>query len=191
MRLSEEGIFSGTVRVPDAVGDLRLIADLRSEQLTTSVSLEAPRDRRPAAAVNWLLRQVKEAPDDLRIGVRFAQARETTALLLGEAREQPKALLSQVDRKREPRELSLALSRPLGRKRGRGKGAFVTDTMHQTIDFYRKIVQHLRAWTPQAPKLRDQPREADAASPPSPEPPSFGDPDSREPGDAPAPPGER
>lgn len=189
-RLAEEGSFSGTVRVPDAVGDLRLVADLSSQQVTTSVSLDAPRDRRPAAAVNWLLRQVKEAPDDLRVGVRFAQARETTALLLGEAREQPKALLSQVDRKREPREMSLALSRPMGRKRGRGKGAFVTDTMQQTIGFYREIVQDLRAWTPRAPKLQDESPETETAPPASPEPPQFSDLDTREPGAAPAPPGE-
>jgi len=185
--LVEEGILSGTVRVPDAVGDLRLLADLRAQQLTTSVTLDAPRDRRPAAAVNWLLRQVKDGPDDLRVGVRFAQARETTALLLGEAREEPKALLSQVDRKREPRGLSLALSRPMGRKRGRGKGAFVTDTMRQTIEFYREIVQDLRTWSPQAPKLRDDPPDPDAERSPSSDPPPFSDPGTRDPGEASSP----
>lgn len=185
-RLVDEGVMAGAVRVPDAVGDLRLEADLRSQQLTTSVALDAPRDRRPTAALNWLLRQVKEAPDDLRMGARFAQARETTALLLGEAREQPKALLSQTDAKREPRELSLALSRPLGRKRGRGKGSFVTETMAQTIDFYREIVQDLRAWSPTAPKLRQEAPER-PETPPSPEPPPFSDVDERDPGDASSP----
>lgn len=181
-RLVDDGVMTGVVRVPDAVGDLRLEADLRAQQLTTSVALAAPRDRRPAAAVNYLIRQVKEAPGDLRVGVRFAQTRETTAVLLDQAREEPKALLSQVDPKREPRELSLALSRPLGRKRGRGKGSFVTDTMAQTIDFYREIVQDLRAWSPTAPKLREEAPD-DAEPPPSPEPPPFTDLDGRDPGE--------
>lgn len=154
-RLVGDGMLTGAVRVPDAVGDLRIEADLRSQLLITLVSLNTPRDRRPSAALNWMLRQLKVAPDDLRLSVRFAKTRETTALLLDEAREHPKALLSQVDPKREPHEIELALSRPMGRKRGRGTGSFVTDTMQQAIDFYREIVQDLRAWRPQAPKLSD------------------------------------
>lgn len=189
-RLTQEGTLDGKVRVPDAVGDLEILADLRAQQCITSVSLDAPRDRRPLAAINWLLRQIKTAPDDLRVTVRFTQTRETTALLLGEAREEPQGLLSQVDRKREPREMTLALCRPMGRKRGRGTGAFVTDTMQQTIGFYREIVQDLKGWTPAAPKLRDDPPDAAAAPPPSPDPPPFSDLDSREPGDAAPPPAE-
>jgi hypothetical protein len=178
-RLADQGILAGTVRVPDAVGDLRLEADLRTQQIVTSVTVRAPRDRRPSAAVNWMLRQLKDASGELRISVRFAQGRDTTALLLGDAREQPKALLSQADPKRQPREFSLALARPMGRKRGRGRGSFVNDTMQQSIDFYREIVQDLRSWSPQAPKLPADPAE-EPESPLSPEPPVFSSPEARQ-----------
>lgn len=183
--LAEQGILAGTVRVPDAVGDLHIEADLRTQQLVTSVVVPAPRDRRPGAAVNWILRQLRDAASDLRVSVRFSQGRDTKALLLAEAREQPKGLLSSADPKRQPRDFTLALARPMGRKRGRGGGSFVSDTMRQAIDFYREIVQGLRAWSPEAPKLPEPVEEP--APPPSPEPPAFSSPATREPGEAPAP----
>ncbi len=186
-RLAGDGVLAGTMRVPDAVGDLHLEADLRAQQVIASVTLTAPRDRRPAAAVNWMLRQLREAPGELRISVRFAQGRDTTALLLRDAHDQPKGLLSQADPKRAPREFALALARPMGRKRGRGRGSFVSDTMQQSIDFYREIVQDLRPWSPQAPKLPAAPAEAEPEPPPAPEPPPFSTPETREPGEAPAP----
>lgn len=185
-RLANEGVLSGTVRVPDAIGDLHLEADLRAQQVATSVTLPAPRDRRPSAAVNWILRQLRDAPSELRVSVRFAQGRDTTALLLGDAREEPKPLLSQTDPKRPPREFTLALSRPMGRKRGRGRGSFVSDTMQQSIDFYREIVQDLRPWSPQAPKLPAETIE-EPELPPTPEPPPFSSSEAREPGEGPAP----
>jgi hypothetical protein len=181
-RLADEGVLSGAVRVPDAVGDLQLDADLRTQQVVTSVTLGAPRDRRPSAAVNWMLRQLRDAPSNIRISVRFAQGRDTTALLLGDAHEHPKALLSQAEPKRAPRDFTLALARPMGRKRGRGRGSFVSDTMQQSIDFYRAIVQDLRAWSPQAPKLPVE-RVEEPEPPPSPEPPPFTSPETREPGE--------
>jgi hypothetical protein len=70
----------------------------------------------------------------------------------------------------------------MGRKRGRGRGSFVSDTMQQSIDFYREIVQDLRSWTPQAPKLPAEPAE-DPDPPPSPEPPAFSSPETRQPGE--------
>jgi hypothetical protein len=70
--LASEGILRSSLRVPKAVGPIELAADLKSRQVTTSVELEAPRDlKRPTARINWLLRQLKDAPDGLRIDVRF------------------------------------------------------------------------------------------------------------------------
>ena len=48
-------------------------------------------------------RQLGKAPKDLRVEVRFARTKETTALLLDDALKEPKALLSPSDSKREPR----------------------------------------------------------------------------------------
>ena len=64
--LAETGMLEAAIRVPDAVGPLVVQADLRTRKVITSVDGRAPGEGRPATRVNWLLRQLKEAPDGLR-----------------------------------------------------------------------------------------------------------------------------
>lgn len=181
-RLAETGTLSGAVRVPDAVAPVEIVADLRARQLTTSVVVEAPREGRSSARVNWMLRQLRDAPTDVRLTVAFTGSRETTSLLLGEGREFPQRLLSPSDAKRAPRAFEIAVTRPLGSKGGRSQGSFVRETRRQVIDFYRDIVQNLKPWQAKAPKLPETPGEIPLT--PQTEPPPFVAADEREPGDA-------
>jgi hypothetical protein len=163
--LAAEGILRSGFRVPKAVGPIEIEADLKARQLTTSVELEAPRDlKRPSARINWLLRQLREAPDDLRIDVRFPHLREGRSELLGDCRESPECLLLPSDSKRQPHSFVLARSKAMGRKAGRGDGSFTADTCEQAITFYRDLVQDLRAPQPKAPQLAGE-----APQPPEPE----------------------
>lgn len=101
---------------------------------------------------------------DLRIEVAYPNARETVSQLLGQAKDAPDGLLYAPDRKREPREFTLTLSRPMGQKRGREEGSFVRETRAQTVAFYGDLVQRLKGWQPPAPKLREaKVAEADPA----------------------------
>lgn len=168
--LASHGRVVGGLRVPDAVGPLQIVADLGAGQLTTSVELGAPREGRALPRLNWLLRQLREAPANLRIEVGFANTRETTALLLTEAREFPHRLLSPTDAKREPRTFTIALTRPIGTKRGKGQGSFVGETRRQVLDFYRNPVQNLRAWQAKAPKLREESEVPETSGEPAPAP---------------------
>jgi hypothetical protein len=180
--LAETGALQGTIRVPDAVGPITVNADLRTRKLSTSVAVDAPREGRPLTRVNWILRQTKRAPGELRVDVSFAGARETSSLLLAEAREYPQRLLSATDAKRDPRAFNLTLTRSMGTKRGKGEKSFVLETRQQAVGFYRGIVQDLRAWQPSAPKL---PAEADEVpEEPTAEPPPFSAEDEREAGEA-------
>jgi hypothetical protein len=155
--LGSEGRLSGAIRVPDAVGPIEIEADLRSRRLTTSVGIDAPRDRkRPTARINWLLRQLKEAPDELRIDVRYPRRREGQSALLGESRDEPGRLLLPSDPRCEPSSFQLAQSGPIGTKGGRGDGSFVDETCKQTTRFYRDLVQGLRAPQPKAPQLSEE-----------------------------------
>jgi hypothetical protein len=180
--LAEIGTLGASVKVPDSVGPITVEADLRTRKVTTSVVVEAPGEKRPKTRVTWILRQLRDAPEDLRIEVRFVNTKETTSALLREASEYPERLLSAVDPKRQPRSFQIALSRPIGTKRGKGDKSFVRETRQQAIDFYRNLVQDLRAWQPTAPKLPAEPEDA----PPTPQatPPPFSAPDEREPGEA-------
>jgi hypothetical protein len=151
--LENEGVLSGSFRVPGAVGPIEVEADLRARLTRASVKVTAPKEGRPQTRINWILRQLKKAPDDLRVEVQFARTKETTALLLKDAREEPSGLLSPTDSKREPRSFTLSLARPLGTKRGRGERSFVLETRRQVVSFYGDLVEGLAEWRPKAPRL--------------------------------------
>jgi hypothetical protein len=177
-RLESEGVLSSSFKVPGAVGPIEVEADLRARLTRVSVNVNAPKEGRPLTRITWMLRQLRKAPEDLRIEVRFARTKESTALLLRDAREDPKALLSPSDPKREPRSFSLSLARPLGTKRGKGERSFVLETRRQVVSFYGDLVEGLVDWRPKAPKLSSDkssdeggdPRHtlADATVPPAP-----------------------
>jgi hypothetical protein len=182
-QLAADGSLSAVLRVPDAVGELRIRADLRARRTLIGVTFDAPREGRAKSRITWVLRQLADAPDDLRVEAAFPNARETTSVLLSDAREQPEKLLYTADPKREPRSFTITMARAMGQKRGKEEGSFVRETRTQTFDFYRDIVQQLKAWQPKAPRLRG-PGDADLPEGPSPEPPRFEDADIREVGDA-------
>jgi hypothetical protein len=170
------------LRVPDAVGDIRIRTDLRARRTLTSVTIEAPREGRAKPRINWLLRQLTDAPADLQMEAAFPNARQTTSELLLAVRENPEKLLYPADPKREPKAFTVTLGRPMGQKRGKTEGSFVRETRAQTFDFYRDIVQQLKAWQARPPRLRGQ--DGDLPQTPSPEPPPFEQADEREVGEA-------
>lgn len=163
-RLAGDGILECTIRVPDAVGPIGVEANLRTRRVTTTVDLQAPKEGRPKTRVNWLLRQLKDAPGDLRVEVRFARTRSTQSALLRDCRDAPERLLLPDDPKREPRSFMLALARPMGKKGGRMEGSFISETRQQITDFYRDLVQGLMPPQVKAPKLRED--EQETAAPP-------------------------
>jgi hypothetical protein len=166
--LAASGTLGATLRVPDAIGDLVILADLKSRQTSLGVNIAAPTEGRPRSRVNWLLRQLTEAWPDLRVEVWYPHARESVAATLDQARTQPDALLYLSDLKREPRSYTLTLSRPMGQKKGRAEGSFVRETRAQAVTFYRDLVQNLKAWQARAPQISPEaePPETVPASPP-------------------------
>lgn len=180
--LANGGNLEAAIRVPDAVGPLVVQADLRTRKVITSVGVDAPGEGRPVTRVNWLLRQLKDAPAGLLVEVSFANTKATTAGLLSAAQDDPHSLLLANDPKRSPRAFRLALSRPMGTKRGKGERSFVLETRKQAIDFYRELVQNLRPWRAAPPKLPDAPEGAPETA--SAEPPAFSATEDREPTEA-------
>jgi hypothetical protein len=173
--LETRGELSSTLRVPDAVGPLTIRSDLRSRQTFVSVAIDAPREGRPKGRFNWLIRQLKQARDDLLIEASFPNARTTTIAKLSDVRDEPTPLYYAADPKREPRGFRLTRSKPMGQKRGRAEGSFVRETSAQTAAFYRDIAQNLKAWYAPAPKLRTEPEEqVDAPEPQPALPPVWG-----------------
>jgi hypothetical protein len=152
-RLSTTGELAASVKVPDAIAPIGIAADLRSRQVTSNVQIQAPGVGRQPTRINWLLRQLRNADPRLRVTASFANTRETSSVLLGEARDNPEGLLSTTDRRREIRGFEVALTRPMGLKAGRGAGSFVGDTRAQLFAFYGDVVQDLASWQRKAPRL--------------------------------------
>jgi hypothetical protein len=144
-----------------------LVVDLKAKQLMTSIPLDAPGEgKRPLTKITWLLRQLQDAPDDLRVDVRFPSRKIGTAALLRDCREDPARLLLDDDPTCQPRSFLLALTRPIKAKSGSGPGSFVEEVRSHTADFYRDIVQDLKPPPPTTPKLP----EADEPEPQAPTP---------------------
>jgi hypothetical protein len=155
-RLVDDGILVGAIRIPDTVGLLVVTADLRAGRITCHVDIEAPGEGRPTTRVNWLVRQLKSAPDDIRVEAYVAHARGAgTAELLKAVREDSRVLVT--DPAKELRMFRVALSAPMGAKRGRGRGSFIDATLGAVDTFYGEVMQHLKAWSAAPPRLRPEP----------------------------------
>lgn len=149
--LADTGILSGAIRIPGTIAPIEVFADLRASTVTTCVSLDAPQEGRPTTRVNWLVRQLRDAPDQTRIDGIFAGTRSTTSELLGTVRADPTTLCDPSGR--DFRAFRVAASSPLGTKRNTGRGAFIDSVLASIDGFYESIVQVLRPWTAKAPQL--------------------------------------
>ena len=156
------GELAGSIRIPHAVAPITIVADLRASRLTCFVDIDAPREGRPTTRVNWLVRQLKSAPEGARLEAFMVNARGSGATeLLAKVREDSNALVA--DPKRDIKSFRVALSAPMGTKRGVGRGSFIDSTLDLVDSFYGDVVQHLKAWSAAPPKLRDQVSVLDVA----------------------------
>lgn len=152
-QLCATGILTGSIKIPGAIGPLQVTADLRASQIICHVDIDAPKTGRPTTRVNWLLRQLKNAPDTTRVEAFAVHSRGAgTAELLRRVRLDPTALLGAPAR--ELRAFRIALSTPSGAKRGTGRGAFIDSVLAAIDDFYEQIIQNLKPWMPAPPRLR-------------------------------------
>ena len=143
--------LTGTLRIPDAAAPVDIVADLRAGRVTVSADIDAPKDGRPATRVNWLLRQLGDAPEGLRVDAFSSGSRSSRSDLLRAVREIPSLLID--DPKRELSRFRIAASSPLGAKRGTGRGGFIDSVLASVDGFYGAVIQQLRPWTPKAPQL--------------------------------------
>ncbi len=154
--LANGGTLSGAIRIPNTVGPLNVTLDLRAGWVSCHVDLDAPKDGRPATRVNWVVRQLKNAPDTVRVEAYQAFARGGgTAELLRDVRTEPSVLLQ--DPKKDIKTFRLAMTTPLGPKRSRGRGGAIDSVLDAVDSFYADVLGQLKAWTAAPPKLREEP----------------------------------
>lgn len=160
--LVSRGRLYAELQVPNVAGTLQVEADLRARQVLVSTRLEAPREGRSKSRVSWLLRQLQDSPESLKVEARVARGHSTLAASLRAAREDPQLLYPEAPR--EIRQFILSLGRNMGVKRDASRGSFVASVIGATEDFYREVLQNLRVWKAAPPKLRKPEEAAEAVS---------------------------
>ena len=150
--LVSEGKMSGAIRIPNAVSPLTVTVDIRAAQITCSFSTAAPAVGKPTTRVNWLLRQLKDAPDVLRVEAFAARQRGGTAELLRAAREDPSVLI--VDPTKEVKSFTVTYLAKMGPARLAGRSGFIDSVMDAIFVSYDLVGQRLKDWSAAPPKLR-------------------------------------
>jgi len=152
-RLAAYGVLEATLKIPDAVGPVTVVADLRAGQVRASVDVPAPAQGTGSRRLAWLLRQLKDAPDTLLVEVLFEGTSETTCEQLVHVRTKTSTLLP--DRTAEVTAFRLTLVAPLGTKRSGVRGAFISSVTTTVEAVYSSAVQPLRPWVAPAPHLSE------------------------------------
>jgi hypothetical protein len=150
--LVADGVLRGEIRIPNTVSPLTLTADLRAGQVTGTFTLDAPGEGKPTTRVNWMLRQLKESPDSLRVEAFAVRQRGGNAELLGDARENPSALIA--DPSKELKSFTITYLGKMGSNRTAGRNGFIDSVMDAVLSSYELIGQRLKDWSAAPPRLR-------------------------------------
>lgn len=151
--ITTTGILVGGLRIPNAVGPIGLVADLRAGKITASVDVAAPEEGRPQDPGELAAPPAEERtrrPPHRRLHQPGAFGKHIQAA--DRLRSDPMSLV--LDSKAELRRFHLAMSGPMGVKRSGGRGAFVTSVVDLVESFYVSVVQGLKGWQALAPKVR-------------------------------------
>lgn len=150
--LVAEGKMSGAIRIPNAVSPLTITVDIRAAQIACSFSTGAPAEGRQTTRVNWLLRQLKDAPDTLRIEAFAARQRAGTAELLKTAREDPNVLIA--DASKDLKSFTVTYLVKMGGARLAGRSGFIDSVTDSILSSYDLVGQRLKDWSAAPPRLR-------------------------------------
>jgi hypothetical protein len=161
--LTGDGVLRGVLRVPDTVGDLEVLADLRARQLQVTVEVVAPQDKQFRGRIGWLLRQLEGAPDQTIIEAWPRNARSPHCASLAAARED-RELLAPDGKEAHKFRISLRAEMGLNRSNGGKRAGFVESVLGLVDTFYEQVVQGMTPWTPSAPKAKkiESNRDSDA-----------------------------
>lgn len=141
--------------VPDAASPIDIAIDLQTRSICVSMKLKAPSDKKTTKArVNWLLRQLQKANDNnIYIRLIWPGRAPLSQFSLKQLREDT----SVVDDKPNTSVTSfeVVMVKDCGARFGQRKN-FIVDLEQTVPDFYEQVGQHLRAWQPPAPRLREE-----------------------------------
>ena len=139
--------------VPNAASDLEVTVNLERRTISCMMKLNAPSDRKRATArTNWLVRQLREVKgEDVIINAIWPGRAPLTQKSLSEIREDPKCLESGRPGA-TPTSFEVVMVKDLA-GRFSGPRNFIEDLEDLVPEFYDRIGQNLRPWTPPPPSI--------------------------------------
>jgi stress response protein SCP2 len=147
--LVEKGRMTAELRIPSAGGPVLLEADLRTGQIETTVEIPAAERARPLTRVQWLLRQLHEAPPELRVEALSPGESTGPCDLLKNLHSEPGLLVP--ERGKQVSSFRLTLSSSMGTKRGTEEAGFVRSIDTAMDRFHQEILQVLKVDTAAQP----------------------------------------
>jgi hypothetical protein len=152
-RLAQECRLRSIFSVPNTAAAIEVAADFNRRAVYASMRVAAPADRKSTKArLTWLLRQLgKSKPDNIHIRLYWPGRGPCTQHPLVRLRESPEVA---EESGKVVSSFEVVFARDLAGRFAQRRN-FVVD-LEQTIpDFYEQVGQHLKAWQPQAPKIKE------------------------------------
>ena len=142
--------------VPNAAGDIEVRANLQRRTITCAMKLDAPGDRKRATArINWLARQLRGVdPADIELRAFWRGRAGPTQASLSEVLTDPRSLEGGRTGT-APTSFEVSIVKDLA-GRFSGRKTFVEDLEKLVPEFYERIGQRLRPWTPPPPPIERQ-----------------------------------
>ncbi|MFT7601768.1 MAG: hypothetical protein ACI8TP_004729 [Acidimicrobiales bacterium] len=151
--LCNDGTLSGTLRVPNTVGDIHITVDLKARQNIVSVDVDAPSDKGAKGRISWLVRQLREAPGALVVEAYPKGGQNGIAGPLAAIAEDPSILLR--EDKKDPHRFRIIGRSELGQNRRSGKSpGFVQSVINAIESFYGDVLQDMTGYQPKPSQLR-------------------------------------
>ena len=163
--ITRDQILSVTYDIPGAAALLEVKLDLRGRSVLVSMRVRAPEDRvYNSAKLNWLLRQLPEAPnDDLHIRCHWPKTSAPTQFKLSDLRVQPRKM-EDGKGKMTVIAFEVIMASDLGRRFDQRRN-FVDELERVVPEFYIEVGQHLKAWQAPPPKVVQARDEASKVTP--------------------------
>ncbi len=140
--------------IPDAAGDLSVVADLNSRVIRVSMTIAAPKDRKTTKArLNWVLRQINDVEKtDCFLGVIWSSRASKTTFLLTDLVTNPDQIRDSKSNA-EIKAFELTMTTKNVRRFG-GQRTFIEELETIVPKLYEDLGQHLVAWKPPPPKTK-------------------------------------
>ena len=153
--LLESKSLEGAIRVPGAAAEIEMRADVAAGILHCGFVLPSPTSSRNKSRISWLLRQLRQAPENTYVSWTYKRARSS------EAPHRARDLMDgsyefDLDNSREISEFHVEVIAKMGTKRAAGGGGFIDSIVDLFELTYGEVLQPIKPWQEPAPKLSEK-----------------------------------